>query len=292
MKNYQKTFGTFYPIPTLKSSKDTLEKLLMSAEESNKIYRSWIAELEENSRKTQEVLQGEPDPTKHKEVFNRWMKSYEKIFDEMLNLPSQEITREIFENYTGIPDIYLGSFAEMAKLWKNTCTRLYGPWIESIQKLSDKMIELSRGEVNPEAYKEFYTLWTDTYKEIYGKYIQSSQPSKEAFESFVQSTDIYLNMYKSWIAALEKMSKKGEELSKQTTDPKAYQEFYDLWAKMYGKAFDSFFEDMPMTGPMKEMMEPARNMARIYTDTFTRMLKMWTRSDFGVSSAYPGKYKK
>ncbi len=292
MKTYQNTFGKFYPIPTLESNKEILEKFLIGAEESNKLYRSWTAELEENSKTTREILQGEPDPAKYKEVFDMWMKSYEKIFDEMLTLPAMESTREIFENYTGIPDIYLGSFAQMAKLWKNTYTRLYGPWIESIQKLSGKMAELSRRDVSPEAYKEFYTLWMDTYKEIYGKYVQSMQPSKEVFENFVQSTNIYLNMYKSWIVALEKMSKKGEELSKQTTDPEAYKEFYNLWVKMYEKAFDSFFEDMPLTGPMKEMMEPVRNMAKIYADTFARMSKMWIRSDFGAASAYPGKYKK
>ena len=37
-------------------NKETFEKLLVSAEESNKIYSSWIAELEENSR-TKQFLQ-------------------------------------------------------------------------------------------------------------------------------------------------------------------------------------------------------------------------------------------
>src|SRR3989337_2037114 len=39
VKTYQNTFGDFYPIPTLKSNKETLERLLLSAEESNKLYR-------------------------------------------------------------------------------------------------------------------------------------------------------------------------------------------------------------------------------------------------------------
>ena len=48
---------------------------------------------------------------------------------------------------------------------------------------------------------------------------QSMEPSREMFENFVESTNIYLSMYKSWIAALEKMSEKAQELSKQTSDP-------------------------------------------------------------------------
>ncbi len=101
------------------------------------------------------------------------------------------------------------------------------------------------------------------------------RPSKEVFESFVQSTNIYLNMYKSWMTALEKISEKAKELSKQTTDPEASKEFCDLWIKMYVRAFDSFFEDMPLAGPMKEMMEPVKIMAKMYADTFTKMSKMY-----------------
>ena len=274
MKTYQSTYGKFYPIPTMKTNKETLEKLMRSAEETNELYRSWIAELEEDSRTTREILKGEPEPEKYKECYDMWMKSYEKIFDEILALPAQESTKEIFEKYTGIPDVYLGSFVQMSRLWKKTYSRLYGPWNESMMKLSKKMAELSRGDASPEAYKEFYTLWVDTYKETYGKYVGSMQPSKEVFESFAQSTNIYLNMYKSWIAALEKMSKKAEELSKQTSDPEAYKEFYNLWVIMYEKAFNDFFEDMPAIGPMKELIEPVKNMAKIYADTFTRMSKL------------------
>ena len=59
VKTCQNNSGKFFQIPTLESNKETFEKLLISSEESNKIYRSWIAELEENSRATREVLQGE-----------------------------------------------------------------------------------------------------------------------------------------------------------------------------------------------------------------------------------------
>ena len=293
IKTYQNTFGKFYPIPTLKSNKETLEKFLSSAEESNKLYRSWIVELEGISSKTKEILQNETDPAKYKEVYDMWMKSYEKIFDELLELPAKDYTKEIFGNYMGIPDIYSVSFLQMSKLWKKSYTQLCGPLNESMLKLSEKMAEISQGAAGPEAYKEFYTLWMETYQEIYGKNIQSMEPSREMFELFAESTNIYLSMYKSWIDALEKMSKKATELSKQTSDPEAYKEFYNLWVKMYEKAFESFFEDMPtLGGPMKDVMEPVKAMAKMYADTFTKMSKMWVKSDIGSASAYPGKNKK
>jgi hypothetical protein len=256
-----------------------LEKFVSSAEESNRLYRSWIAELEENSQKTNEILQSKPDPAQYKECYTMWMKSYEKIFDDLLALPATVGTKEIFENYTGIPDIYSESFVQISKLWKDSYAKLYEPWIESISELSDKMAEISRGDAGPEAYKEFYNLWLDTYQKTYGKVFdfQSMQPSKEVFEDFMQSTNIYLQVYKAWITTLEKLAQKANEITKQTSDPKGYKEFYTLWVKMYEKAFDSFFEDMPIAGPMKEMMEPVKIMGKVYSDTFAMMAKIWVK---------------
>jgi hypothetical protein len=288
IRTYQNTFGKFYPIPTLKSNKETLEKFLSSAEEFNKLYRSWIADLEENSGKTKEILQSEPDPAKYKECYDMWIRSYEKIFDDLLELPAEESAKEIFGNYMGIPDIYSGSFSQMSKLWKKSFAKLWEPLNESMLKLTEKMAEISRGESGLEAYKEFYTLWMDTYQAIYGKQIPSMEPSKEMFENFVQSTNIYLSIYKSWINALEKMSEKAKEMSKQTSDPEAYKEFYDLWVKMYQKAFDSFFEDMPKVGGiMEEIMEPVKIMNKMYADTFANMSKMRLKSGVRSASAYP-----
>ena len=285
VKTYKNTFGDFYPIPTVKSNKETLEKLLLSAEESNNLYRSWIAMLEENSQKTREVLEGEQDPAKYKEVYDLWIKSYGKIFDELLELPARENIKEAFENYTGVPDLYSETFLRISKLWKNSYAKLYEPWMASISKLSEKAAEISKGGASPEAYKEFYTLWLDTYNETYGKLFDfQSQPSKDVFESFAQSANIYLNLYKSWIAALEKLSEKAEELSKRTNDPEASKEFYNLWVKTYEKAFDSFFEDTPAVGPMKEILEPVKNAAKIYADTFTKFSKLWVNSFSSATS--------
>jgi hypothetical protein len=101
VKTCQKTFDNFYELHTVESSKEAFEKLLASAEHSNKIYRSWIEDIEENSRVTRDMLNGEPDPAKYNEVYDMWIRSYGKIFDEFLTLPFREYIKEIFEKFTG-----------------------------------------------------------------------------------------------------------------------------------------------------------------------------------------------
>jgi len=287
MKTSQNTCGKFYQIPTMESSKEIFEKLLISAEESTKICSSWIADLDENSRATREVLQSEPDPVKYKEVYDMWIKSYGKIFDELLALPFRQNMKEIFENHTGTPDIYSNAFEQLSKLWKDSYAKLYMPWIDSMLKLSAKSSEISMGNAGPEAYKEFHTLWLNTYHETYSRLFdaQSMKSSKEILEYFVRSANVNLNLYNSWIATLEKLSQKARELSKQNADPEAFKEFYNLWAKTYEKAFDNFFENTPTFSPFKEILEPAKNAAKIYADTFANLSNICVKSYPGSASA-------
>ncbi len=285
MKSYRNTFSKFYPFLSQKSDRETLEKLMDSAEETSNVFRSWIAQLEESSEKTRELFKGAPDPEKYRLHYDMWMKTYGEIFDELLSMPAMESTKEIFESHSGIPYIYLNNFAQMSKIWKNSYANLYWPMVDSMFRLSGKMTEIVTGEASPEAYKEFYNLWMDTYRETFGRLfnVESAKPSKEMIENFMKSTNVYLNMYKSWIEALEKISQKTEDLSKRTADPAALKEFYGLWVKTYEKAFDEFFENMPAVGPMKKMMEPVKSAAKMYGNTFASMSDTWMKS--GVSQA-------
>ncbi len=286
IRTYQNSFGKFYPIPTMDSGKDALESLMTDAEESNSLYKSWISELDRNSKTTQEVMLSEPSAAKYKECYDMWISSYEKMFDDFLSLSVMKSVRENIGNYTGMPDIYSGTYRQMAKLWKDSYARLYMPWVESALPLSEKATEIAKGNASPEAYKEFYNLWTKTYQDNYSRLVdeQSMKPSKETFDNFTQGVNIYLDMYRSWISALEKMSEKSKELSDISTNPEAYKEFCDLWVKMYEKAFDTFFEDMPMVGPMKDTMEPVKVAAKTYVDAHVKMSRMLTKSTFGAAS--------
>src|SRR5659263_363191 len=189
LKTAQNSFGKFYQIPTLESNKETFEKLLVSAEESKKIYGSWIAELEGNSKATREALTGEADPAKYKEVYDMWINSYGKMLNELLTLPLQQTMKELFQNITGTPDIYTEAFEQISKIWKDSYTKLYLPYTDSMLKLSLKSAQFSQGNASPEAYKEFYDLWMNTHQEIYGRLFdaQSMRPSKEVLEQFERS---------------------------------------------------------------------------------------------------------
>lgn len=282
-KTFQGRLDKLGNVPTLESNKKILERLLTSAEKSTDIYRSWIVELEENSKKTREALQGETDPIKYKEIYDLWIKSYAKIFDELLTLPFRENIREIFESYTGVPDIYSDTFIKISRLWNDTYTKLYESWINAILELSKKSEEISKGNTGPEAYREFYSLWTNVYQQTYGKLlnIQSVQNSKEIFENFAQGTTVHANLYKSWITTLEKLSQKSKELA--NSDKNVSNDVFNLWIRVYQKVFDSFFDNIPTAGPFKETLIPVKTAAKIYIDTLSKISDAWVQSYGRVS---------
>ncbi|MCX9085107.1 MAG: hypothetical protein OIN87_09960 [Candidatus Methanoperedens sp.] len=287
LKTSQNSMGKIYQIPSLESNKETFEKLLVSAEESKKIYNSWIAELEGNSKSTREVLKGEADPAKYKEVYDMWINSYGKMLNELLTLPLRQNMKEIFKNVTGTPDVYSEAFEHISKIWTDSYTKMYMPYADSMLKLALKSSQISVGNATPEAYKEFHTLWMDTYNDLNGKLLntESMRPSKEVLEYFLGRENVNLNLYKSWIEVLGQMSGKAQLLSKQGADPQACREYYNLWGKMYGKAFDNFFDNTPSFSPFKEMMEPVKNAAKIYADTFSSVSSVWMNSCPGSTTA-------
>ena len=279
-KTFQGRLQRITQLPSMEANKKSLEDLLKNADKSTDICKSWVTELEENSKKTREILQGTPDLVKYKETYDLWIKSYAKIFDQILALPFRENIRDMFENYTGMPDIYSDTFIKISKLWNDSYIKLYGTWGDSLIDLSKKSEEISKGNNGPDAYKEFYSSWTDIYQKTYGKLldIESIKNPKEAeeqlrnsFENFAQSSTVCTNLCKSWMTALNKLSDKSMEFSKQTFNQEAQKEICTLWVRVYQKAFDSIFDNMPVATPFKETLAPVKNAAKMYVDTLAKM---------------------
>ncbi|MCX9083011.1 MAG: hypothetical protein OIN83_12535 [Candidatus Methanoperedens sp.] len=279
MKTYENSFGKFYPA-SIPGPKETLENFIKISGESNKLYRSWIEESEENAKKTSELLKNGADPARFKECYEMWMKSYDKMSNDFIEQPAVRYQKEVYGNYTGIPDFYSETLLKMSSMWRDSFNKLYNPWIENMQKLSMNIEKISAGNAGPENYKEFFDLWVNTYQDNFKKMFdpQSAMSSREALDNFIESSEISLNLYKSWILALENMHEKFKDHSKITTDPGAYKDFFNLWVKMHEKALEDVFDKMPMVSPVKEMMEPIRDACKIYARTSIKISKMWIDS--------------
>lgn len=287
VKTQQNTLGKLYPMPKAMTDSKTLEKLLAGAQESTDMMKSWSAELEENSRKTQKMLLGGASPEDYKNSYEMWIKSYEKMFDEFLVMMTSKNTKDVFEAYMGVPNIYLTNLAEAARMWKASFSDLYTPWAESTFELSEKFSELSKGNVSPEKYREFYDQWMNTYKDTFSKMFSAdmAKPSKEMVEDMLRGMDNSTELYNSWLMALEKTTDKMKEMLTHATEADSYREFYGQWFDTYGKAYKDFFELMPAVEPMKILLDPLKKAAQVQADTYANATKMWMDAKFGQTRA-------
>jgi hypothetical protein len=155
--------------------------------------------------------------------------------------------------------------------------KLYGSWSDTLVDLSKKSEEISKGNVNPDAYKEFYSMWTNVYQQTYGKFLNVQNPKeseeqlKAVFENFAKSTTICTNLCKSWITTLDKLSEKSKEFSLQTNAQDTQKEVCNLWVRIYQKAFDSIFDNMPVASSFKDTLAPVKDAAKLYVETLTKM---------------------
>ena len=287
VKTQQNSLSKLYPMPKAITDRKTLEKLVSSAHESTNMMKSWSAELEENSKRTQKMLSNGAGPEDYKSSYEMWIKSYEKMFDEFLEMMTSKNTKDVFEAYMGMPNIYLTNLAEATRMWRASYRDLYTPWVESTRTLSEKFSELSKGNVSPEKYKEFYDQWMNTYRETFAKMFAAdmTKPSKEMVENMLRGMNNSTEMYNSWLMALEKMSEKMKDLLANANDAESYREFYGLWFDTYEKAFEDFFELMPVVEPMKILLDPLKKAARVQADTYANATKMWMDATFGQKRA-------
>jgi hypothetical protein len=97
------------------------------------------------------------------------------------------------------------------------------------------------------------------------------EPKKQKRVEGEEKKDSYLKLYNPWFAT-EALFEKAFELSNAA--PETYMEFQTLWMNTYQEAFGRLF-DTPTFNPF---MEPLKNAAKIYIDTFTSMSNIWIKS--------------
>lgn len=271
------TMKNFYPASTLTSQREMLEKVMASAEETREALVGITERLRGDIEKTREIFLRSPDSKQLKETYQLWSDSYGKMVDDIVAIATKEDTKSLINSLDGVSSVYVNSMIEMIRLSKESFAAMTRPLMDSMMELNDKMMEITDETADSKAYKEFYEAWMRSYQETFGRLVnpEIALPSKEAVDDFLEKTDTFLNMYKTWISALEKIADKTREMA-GTGDGKMMQEFSQLWTQAYEKAFDSFFDSMPAFGPMARMMDPVKNAAKIYSENIGNYSKVWS----------------
>ena len=130
VKTYQNTWGKFFPQLPMNAGKEDVQRMMDGAEELNKLVKSWSVEIKGDMDKTKKMMENEPSQDKIMDVYKMWCGTYEKIFDDIVNIPTSEKLQAAFEESTKIPSAYTKTMKEFSKLWKASYEELYSSFGE------------------------------------------------------------------------------------------------------------------------------------------------------------------
>ncbi|MBU2559871.1 hypothetical protein KKA03_03160 [archaeon] len=231
------------------------------------LYGPWVDVMKDLSLEMEEMAKGNVTPKVYKKFYDRWVETYTKTFGK---LPEPIMpTTDILEH--------------MQKGAKDS-TELYNSWIQELEKISKDTSNVLKGEADPLAFKELYGRWTKTYYKIYKDSLglPAMEPMREVLKHFTGMPDLYsetfkgfsnmwidsyMKLYTPWMEAITEMSAKVEEISRKTSGPEAYKEFYDLWTNTYKETLEKFPE-MPSIIPTKEQLQN-------FSENFNGYLKLY-----------------
>jgi hypothetical protein len=248
--------------------------------------------IEENNETTEGMRNFINTWTSESNKFLRmWGESNVKLYQPLIDFVGDESIRLTDMSVNATPEKYQEFYDNWMKTYRNSFGKVYPVPVSSPkealedlnEKVSDDILDNPAIKYQKEILQELYTkLYIPSQDSIVK--ISTMKPSKEMMDSLKESMQISLNLFKSWIVALEKISEKMHEQSKLMNDPEAFKEFYGLWIKMYEKSLEDIFEGIPLASPLKEMMEPVKSACKIYANTSIKMSRMWMDSFTRISS--------
>lgn len=204
---YGKVFDQLLTLPFRQNIKGIFENLTgtpyINSNTVTKISKLWkdsyekldgpyVESLLKLTAKSEEIARGNSSLQAYKEFYTLWMNTYQEMYGKLFDIQTAKPSREVFESFVKSANDNL----------KSTKT-----WILTLEKLSQKAMELSKQKADPEAYKEFYSLWAKTYEKAFDEFFKTmpeASPFKEIFEPVQNAAKIYADTFTRMSTVLAK----------------------------------------------------------------------------------------
>lgn len=114
--------------------------------------------------------------------------------------------------------------------------------------------------------------------ESYSKAVETATKlQQQYFENVKKATEYLLSLQKTWIDAIGRLTAVSPDILGKGLTAEAYRSLYDFWVKQFEML--SRLMGVPITAPLMEFIEPAREVAEIFwkgIDIYSRIYAVWT----------------
>ncbi len=109
------------------------------------------------------------------EFVDLWLKTYEATYGRLIEMPAMGPMRERYEkvlkSYSTAADLY--------SAWLESYLNLLNVFMEAMRRMHEKTAVNVKGEMAPEAYRDFFNMWMETYSETFKEFLKSGHFSSD-----------------------------------------------------------------------------------------------------------------
>ena len=127
MNSYREAYTRMFNLQYEQPSTEMLESILKSTNTAMSAYKSWLGALEKLQAKMTEVMSKSTDPEAYKELYDLWVKTYEKAFNDLFEfMPAFGPMKESMDLMKKSAKIQADAYMNLSKGWMESATRKQG----------------------------------------------------------------------------------------------------------------------------------------------------------------------
>lgn len=174
-------------------------------------------------------------------------------FNQYINSSADTTFKTLMDTLPEEMRVYFSEPRELVVKYLDSISNFYTPWKGEVDHLKDLFIHGTLDN-DPEKLSEFFKLWKEKFDETFGKVITSPsfgqnrnvvEQQNKAFDTFIDMFIIAsefsakLNAVQS--DAFKNIIKEYMEITKESTELKTFEEFFNFWSKKMDDRLVSYF---------------------------------------------------
>ncbi len=201
-----------------------------------------------------ELYQAKGDDVKSREIFERWIKHYNRVFEQLVGSPIGDKAQEMMTSWLNIVQ---NNQAAMGLMWN--------PWIQVMPKWREQSEKFLKGDLG--ALSQARSLWREVYDETLGRVFrmpafgltkEHTERLRRTYDAFVQYwlslPSFYQLVYNTGSEALKEVFEKVQNLKFDEVTPETVREIYQIWWTTNENAFFELFKSPEFCSAMGEVL--------------------------------------
>lgn len=201
-----------------------------------------------------ELYQAKGDADKSREIFERWVQRYNKVFEQVVGSPVSDSDQEAMTSWLNTVEMHQ---AATGMLWN--------PWMQAMPQWREQAERLMRGDWT--ALTPARSLWSEVYDDTLGRVFatpgfgltkEQTERLRRTYDAFVRfwsSLPLFYQLFhRTGMEALKEVFDKVQDLKVDEMGPETLREAYRVWWTTNENAFFELFKTPEFGNAMAEVL--------------------------------------